>query len=302
MTIRRIAAVDIGTNTLLMTIADVSTEGTFTYIDDIHSIARLGQNVDASKIIQPEARQRAVAILHTYRQRCKELEVDEIRAVGTSCLRDAANQREVCAEFETVLGTPIDILSGDEEARLCFIGTIENENPTTILDIGGGSTEIISGKGNSILFRTSLDVGAVRLTERYFQILPASSEQIQKATDEIQTHIQTIDKNQFFSITAVAGTPTTLAAVSMGLTSYNSTAIHNYTLSMMNVDSIARQLLRSTLDEIITIPGVHRGRADILPAGTLILYEILNYAGQRKCTVSIKGLRYGILKEMASRP
>lgn len=297
---RRIAAIDIGTNTLLMTVADVAEDGSMTILDDIHSIARLGQNVDASRIIQPEARKRAIAILINYKLKCNELNVQEIRAVGTSCLRDAANRDEVCTEFELALGSPIEVISGDEEARLCFVGTVENDAPTTIVDIGGGSTEIICGHGKEITFHKSLDIGAVRLTERYFRTLPPTTTQVQTAFDEVRATIYTIDKQLFYPIRAVAGTPTTLAAVTMGLDTYNPSKIHNYLLGALSIHILLRELLSNSLEEIRTIPGVHPGRADILPAGALILHEILNYADQLKCTVSIKGLRYGVLKEMAA--
>ncbi|MBI3258517.1 MAG: Ppx/GppA family phosphatase [Ignavibacteriae bacterium] len=295
----RIASVDIGTNTLLMTIADVSENG-MEVIDDIHSIARLGQNVDSSKTIQPDAIKRAVDILHRYKARITELGVDKIRAVGTSCLRDADNREEVCKELEAALGNPIEVITGDEEARLCFIGTVENDEPTTVLDIGGGSTEIISGKGNTISFRTSLDIGAVRLTEKYFRNLPPTTSQVQTAFDEVRESIYTIDKELFYPLRVVAGTPTTLAAVCLGIDTFDASKIHNYPLSTLSVHILLRQLVDSTFDELTAMTGVHPGRADILPAGTLILHEFLRYTDQLKCMVSVKGLRYGVLKEMAA--
>ena len=299
MNTQRIAAIDIGTNTLLMTIADVSIHGEVTIIDDIHSIARLGQNVDSSRNIQLDAQQRASSILSSYKQRCNELNVEKIKAVGTSCLRDSANQTKTCTEFGQILGCEIEVISGEEEARLCFIGTVENNEPTTIIDIGGGSTEIISGYGDTIVFRKSLDIGAVRLSERYFKKLPASTANVQSAFDEVRALIQTIDKQFFFPLRVVAGTPTTLAAICLGLEHYNAQKIHNYSLGTLSVHIILRELLELTLDEIIEMPGVHKDRADILTAGTLILHEFLHHSDQLKCTVSTKGLRFGILKEMA---
>ncbi len=293
----RIASIDIGTNTLLMTIADVSADG-MTILADTHSIARLGQDVDASKTIQPEAVKRAVEILKRYKERLDELDVHRIRAVGTSCLRDAQNRDEVCKEFESALGCPVEVITGDEEARLCFIGTVENDEPTTVLDIGGGSTEIISGRNQEITFRTSLDIGAVRLTEKYFRNLPPTTSQVQAAFDEVREAIHTIDKELFYPLRVVAGTPTTLAAVCLGLEQFDAAKIHNYPLSTLSVHILLRQLADSTFDELISMPGVHPGRADILPAGTLILHEFLRYTEQLKCTVSVKGLRYGVLKEM----
>ena len=241
----RIASIDIGTNTLLMTLADVSADG-MTILADTHSIARLGQDVDASKTIQPEAVKRAVEILKRYKERLDELDVHSIRAVGTSCLRDAQNRDEVCKEFESALGCPVEVITGDEEARLCFIGTVENDEPTTVLDIGGGSTEIISGRDKEITFRTSLNIGAVRLTEKYFRNLPPTTSQVQAAFDEVRQAIHTIDKELFYPLRVVAGTPTTLAAVCLGLEQFDAAKIHNYPLSTLSVHILLRQLADST--------------------------------------------------------
>ncbi len=295
-----IASVDIGTNTVLLTIAQRSqSDGSLTILEDFHSIARLGQGVDSVRIIQQDAFLRAESILLKYRELCTKYEVGSIRAVGTSCLRDAANRDEVCLRLSQTLGARVEVISGDEEARLCFLGSIENDFPTTIVDIGGGSTELISGKDGEIEYRTSIDIGAVRLTERYFKELPPSKENVNQALQDIKQALAVLPRSKMYALRAVAGTPTTLAAMVLKMPDFNADAIHNFQLYYEDIQTIASKLSQLTLAEIITIPGVHPGRADILLAGVLILTSIMEYSSQTICTVSTKGLRYGVLKEMA---
>lgn len=295
------ASIDIGTNTLLLTIARRDAERSkLTVLEDIHSIARLGQGVDAARIIHEDAIVRAETILLRYQNLCREYSVDSLRAVATSCLRDAANRIDVCLRLAAALGYPVEVISGDEEARLCFLGSIEDDSPTTIIDIGGGSTEVISGKDGAIEFRTSIDIGAVRLTERYFKELPASHECITQAQAEIRKAVSIVPHAALYPIRAVAGTPTTLAAMALHLTEYNADVIHNYCLSYDDIAARTSQLLSLTPSEIRQIPGVHPKRADILPAGALILRSILDYASAQCCMVSTKGLRYGVLYERAA--
>lgn len=294
-----LAAVDIGTNTILLTIAGrLSDDRSLTVIKDEHSIARLGQGVDSLRRIQEDAILRAESILLKYKELCDSLAVDSIRAVGTSCLRDAANRDEVCHRLSQTLGARVEVISGDEEARLCFLGSIEDDFPTTIVDIGGGSTELISGKNGAIEYRTSIDIGAVRLTERYFKELPPSKENIFLANHEILQALSIVPRDALYAIRAVAGTPTTLAAMILKLSEFAPEAIHNYQLMYSDVELMSSMLTQLSLEKILLLPGVHPKRADILPAGVLILKAILEYASASHCTVSTKGLRYGVLQDM----
>ncbi|MBK9246903.1 MAG: Ppx/GppA family phosphatase [Ignavibacteria bacterium] len=297
----KFASIDIGTNTVLLTIAELSPiNGSLTILDDVHSIARLGQGVDTTGKIAEEAISRVENILKNYRTICDEYSEITIKAVGTSCLRDASNSREVCDRLSLAIGVSIEVLSGDEEARFCYIGTVEDDSPATIIDIGGGSTEIISGRNGTIEFGTSIDIGAVRLTERYFNELPVSDEIIEYAKGEIYRALTSLPQFEFHAITAVAGTPTTVAAMVLQLKDYNAELIHNYQLYYKDIQQVATQLSTLTKEEIIALPGVHPKRADILLAGVLLLKSIMEFSGRNVCTVSTKGLRYGVLKEMTT--
>ena len=291
------AAIDIGTNTLLMLIGRKNSRGEWEILRDEHNIARLGQGVDSERKIQPQAVERAKQILSGYKKICEEFSVHKIRAVGTSALRDAKNRAEVCAELSSVIGAPVEVIPGDEEARLSFLGTIEGGERSTVIDIGGGSTEIITGEQYSVRTKISLNIGAVRLTERFFLSLPADEDKMYTAKNYIRQELSRVEKIRSGRIFAVAGTPTTLAAVDQNLPEFSADRIHGHILTGEKISALRSRFLSSTVEEILRLPGVHPKRADILPAGTLILEEILAFLGAESCRVSVKGLRYGILYE-----
>lgn len=291
----RAAAIDIGTNTLLLTIGERQPDGTTRIIRDEHSIARLGAGVDAAGSINRAAIERAKEILRTYVAICTESGVTRIAAVGTSALRDAANSAEVCAELGAVAGTEIRVIDGETEAALSFRGTVEGNAPALVLDIGGGSTEFIAGRNGVIEYRTSSNIGAVRLTERFFTATPperrvvaAVCEVIAQATPRTLPH---------YPLTAVAGTPTTLATLALSLTAFSAEKVHGFRLTAEKIHELTAHLLALRADEVAALPGVNPLRADILPAGALILQTIMQTLGISSCTVSVKGLRYGVLEE-----
>lgn len=291
------AAIDIGTNTILMVVGEVR-NGVLNIIRDEHSIARLGEKVDVLKKIQPQAIERAAVIIKKYRAICDELGVVKIRAVATSAMRDAENRDEVCEVFKSLLKTDIEIIPGEEEARLSYLGTAENHDLSTVIDIGGGSTEIVTGESLHIGSRISLNIGAVRFTERFLKEKPALQENITAAENEIRAQLFKAGGRTPGTIYAVAGTPTTLAAIAQGLQEFSRDTIHGYVLKLDVIEGILEKLLKSSLEEIVEIRGVHPQRADILPAGALILKEILHFLKADSCVVSAQGLRYGVLKSM----
>jgi exopolyphosphatase/guanosine-5'-triphosphate,3'-diphosphate pyrophosphatase len=213
-------------------------------------------------------------------------------------MRDAKNRDEVCDVFKKILKAEIEIISGDEEAQMSFAGTVENSELSTVIDIGGGSTEIITGEAPNIQSRISIDIGAVRMTERFLKDKPASKENIAAAQQEIRQQLLKAGERETGILYAVAGTPTTLAAIAQGLQEFSRESIHGFVLKTEAVNEILEKLLKSSLEEVLKIPGVHPQRADILPAGTLILKEILEFLKADSCVVSTKGLRYGVLKSI----
>lgn len=312
----RIAAVDAGTNTILMLIADVQADGTLHIVRDEHAIARLGKGVDASGNISEEAIERGCTILRHYALLCQQEKVDIRVGVATSAIRDAINKTEVLRQLSAAYGGPLNAISGEEEALLCFRGTVDSEDEqATVLDIGGGSTELVSRSATTDvdtqelkepIQRISMDIGAVRITERYFRSLPPTLQEREAAIQGIRAALEQIPIEQITAtasvanLYAVAGTPTTLAAIAQEIREFDWHKVDGYILTADYIRQICSRLLQLTHDELIAIPGVHPERADILPAGALILEEILAYMNQKRCVVSAKGLRFGVLKAAAA--
>jgi len=205
------ASIDIGTNTILMLIGEIKNNKIVRILNDEHSIARLGENVDASGIIQTSAIKRAGNILRHYYDLCSSLKVSQIRIVATSALRDAFNKDFVLAEFKKYINPEIEIISGEEEAELSFLGTVEDSSESIVIDIGGGSTEFIFGKNNNVNHRISTQIGAVRLTERFFKNHPPDTTQISLLNKYVRNELKNKLPNIQSSLCyAVAGTPTTI--------------------------------------------------------------------------------------------
>ena len=302
----KIASIDIGTNTLLMTIAEIK-NGKVVVLEDFHRIARLGFKVDDTKLISEEALDRAKVILYDYKVIINQYKVDKVSIIGTSALRDAANKLYIIEELSKVIGYTIDIIDGDTEAKLSFIGTIESDNECLVLDIGGGSTEIIYGKNKDIIFRQSINIGAVRITERFFANLPPSQFEIEQATKFIQDELKKvkelitnendnfIDKinNGLVECYAVAGTATTMASISSGIYEFDFDKIHNINVNLIKLEEVTKNVLnldRFTLENEFKVLDK---RSDILQGGAIILLEFLKVFGLKNYICSCKGLRYG---------
>lgn len=295
---KRYAAVDIGTNTVLMLVAEQAGDGALTILRDEHNIARLGEGVDAQRNISPAAIGRARDILLSYRQICTDAGVTAIDAVATSAVRDAGNREEVLRALGEALGAPVRVIPGDEEARLSFLGSADAGRLCTVIDIGGGSTEYITGQSGTLHERTSLDIGAVRLTERWFSTLPPAQEDAEKARRDIRSHLETLPYIDRGTLIGVGGTFTTLAAMDLELDTFDADAVHNHLLTRAAVSRLTEYLVTSPLEVLLGNPAVHPKRADILPAGALILEESLKFFGADRCLASTRGLRYGVLLNM----
>lgn len=294
-----IAGIDIGTNTILLAIGYTSDDNTLHILHDEVQFAQLGKNVDSTGYIEEERIVAAEIILAHYAEICKVLKTDMINAVATSAMRDAHNGNEVQSRLEYALGAKVHIIEGEEEARLCFLGTVPHAQKAMVIDIGGGSTEIIIGKHEAIENVYSINIGAVRLTERYFSVLPPTRENIDNAIEYIQNELSHIPTDNNCPLYCVAGTPVTLASIASGVESFDAKALNGYELSSLVITIILQQLLHSTREEILQIPGVSENRADILPAGTLILDTLLRKFEKTSCIVSVGGVRLGLIKNYA---
>jgi exopolyphosphatase / guanosine-5'-triphosphate,3'-diphosphate pyrophosphatase len=297
----RIASIDIGTNTILLLVAEIDKNGITKIIRDDQVIARLGKGVDAEKIINQETFLRAEYFLMNYKKTCDLLKVEKILAVGTSALRDARNNIDFCGYIYNKTGIHIEIISGDEEARWTYRGGTTDFSDLSeyfcVIDIGGGSTEVIVGNKEEIISKASFDIGSVRITERFLHDSPPTPASIREATqftnELISPHIQTT-RLPAYAI-GVAGTVTTLAALDLNLAQFDAQSINGHILSKQFVNTIFEDFKNKSVEEINMFPQISFGRADIILAGIMILDCCLEVLKFEKITVSVKGLRYGIL-------
>ena len=304
----RISCIDIGTNTILLLVADTDNEKITGVVHDEQVIARLGKGVDEHHVINKETTHRAADFLKVYAETIRRLNSEKIIAVGTSALRDATNKAEFCKFIASETGIEVEIISGDEEAEWTYRGAIGDDvaqaNSYTVLDIGGGSTEIISGTASDITQKRSLDIGCVRMTERYLRTSPPMSLEVAEAQRFIRTQLKSADLGPVGNskVIGVAGTVTTLAAIHLQLSTYDPKIVQGHVLSYDEIRQVFNHLRIKTLEEIRSIPQISHGRGDIILAGTLILLEFMDAAGLEELIVSDRGLRYGIiLREIGRR-
>ncbi|UWX57726.1 Ppx/GppA family phosphatase [Chlorobaculum sp. MV4-Y] len=304
----RIACIDVGTNTALLLVADLEpATGRIVTVDHRQTIVRLGQKVDEHRMIHPEALERLKACMTEYRKLCSELEVRRIIAAGTSALRDAANRDEIIGAVKGATGIEIRCISGDEEAVLTFFGAVaglpEVPEPFTVIDIGGGSTEIIMGTVEQVASAVSMNIGSVRMTERFCTSIPPSAEEFEAAKKEIDRNLAR-SLPPFFAgrqqVFGVAGTLTTIAQVCMGDRHFDVAKVQGYQLEYSAVHQLLERLRAMTLDEIAAL-GIPEGRADVFTMGTLILRQFMRMLGVGTVTVSIQGLRYGMAQQELQR-
>ncbi|MGQ9818360.1 MAG: Ppx/GppA phosphatase family protein [Candidatus Kapaibacteriales bacterium] len=294
--ITRVASIDIGTNTILMLIADVDENCNLRVVGDFQSIARLGENLDKSGSISHTAELRTIEILKYYKLEIENFKVEKVFAVATSAMRQAKNSILVKRNLEQVLDIQIFIIDGETEATISFLGSIEDDLPSVVFDIGGGSSEIIIGEKGKIKFKKSLDIGAVTITEKFFYENPPQKIRIDQAYDLILSHFKSINPKLISGkVYAVAGTPTTLAMCALNLKEYDRNLVHNYFLKFQTIQYFREIFSSLTVNEIIRRYNIHPMRADVILAGTLILEGFCNYFGLDGVVVSDKGLRYGVI-------
>jgi exopolyphosphatase/guanosine-5'-triphosphate,3'-diphosphate pyrophosphatase len=305
----RIATIDIGTNTALLLIADLDfASQTIHTIYNHQEIIRLGKGVDKDRRINAEAIERLLACLTLYRRLVEQHRVQFVRAVATSAVRDALNRDEVLHLVKSRLNIEIELLSGEVEAELTFQGAITGwqnlQEPFLVIDIGGGSTELILGDSKGICDKVSLDIGSVRLTERFFTAQPPDAEGLERARAFL---IETFshELSRFISgresVIGVAGTIVSLAQQAQGLKHFENEKLHGYALTYASVASQLDFFKTHSVDEIIAA-GIESGRADVITAGTMILWTFMRIFGAKAITVSTQGLRYGVaVRELRHR-
>ncbi|SDP18024.1 exopolyphosphatase / guanosine-5'-triphosphate,3'-diphosphate pyrophosphatase [Actinopolyspora xinjiangensis] len=310
----RVAAIDCGTNSIRLLIAEVTVHEDGTReLRDLHRemrIVRLGQGVDATGRLSEEALDRTRRALHDYDERIREESVERIRMVATSATRDAANREDFFGMVRETLGVDAEIITGEEEARLSFVGAVGDldpaDGPFLVADVGGGSTELVlghwDGKEAEILGSHSADIGCVRLTERCLHTDPATADEVKSAgelTREILDEaFAAVDVSTARRWVGVAGTVTTLSAIAHGLSEYDPAAIHLSRVSRAGVDETARELLAMDHDRRAALGPMHPGRVDVIGGGALVVSvlaaELAERAGITDITVSEHDILDGI--------
>jgi exopolyphosphatase/guanosine-5'-triphosphate,3'-diphosphate pyrophosphatase len=299
--LRRLASIDIGTNTALLLIAEVTEELAIHPLVQKEKIVRLGEGVDERRLLKPEAVARTLAAVGDYMKLIDAAHVEAVVISGTSAVRDARNREELINQIKQQFGVDLLVLSGDEEARLTYFGAISNKHlqgDILLIDIGGGSTEFIFGTRDSIKKAVSLDIGSVRLTERFARHDPIRDDEYQQIREFIDR--ETSSLTQDFAppakyLIGVAGTITTIAAIKLQLEPYDPEVIDNVILTLEEVSEIVNDLKLKTLAEKRRLRGLNPDRADVILAGSVILQEVLQKFGFTQVQVSDRGLRFGML-------
>ena len=288
----RVAAVDCGTNSIRLLIADVS-DGRLTDVHREMRIVRLGQGVDATGEFAPEALARTRAALEAYAALMRDHEVSAVRMVATSAARDAGNRDEFFAMTSEVLGavvpgTVAEVITGEQEARLSFLGAVGELNsaaaPFVVVDLGGGSTEVVLGS-DDVVAAYSADIGCVRLTERCLHSDPPTDEEIDAARavvrEALETVLSVVPVQQARTWVGVAGTMTTLAALARKMTTYDSDAIHLSSVGFDDLLPVCAELLAMTRAQRAVLGPMHEGRVDVIGGGALIVTELAAVLGER---------------------
>jgi len=272
-------------------------------------ILRLGQGVDRDRVLRPEAMARVVATLKEWRQVMDGYPVEASTVVATSAVRDAGNRGEFVGLVARETGFQVEIISGEDEARRTMLGIRSGLPPGVrdllALDIGGGSTEFILDRpGQSPVVR-SIDIGVVRLCERLLHHDPPTSEEIQSAREWVATDtavaVAGMRRPATLTCVGTAGTITALAAMAQELPAYEPARIHNYVLTLETVKRLEAQLLSRSKVQREGLPGLERGREDVIAAGAIIFSTVLETLGNKECLVSDLGLREGMLLHLAGQ-
>jgi exopolyphosphatase/guanosine-5'-triphosphate,3'-diphosphate pyrophosphatase len=305
----RVATVDIGTNTVLLLVADRLPDGKLVAVTERATITRLGEGVDRSRRLLPAAIARTRECLAEYGQLVASLGVARTAVVGTSAMRDAAGGEQLLADVRAWFGVEACVVSGENEARLTCRGALSGldpgkDDPLAVFDIGGGSTEIVladkSASGAKIYYAASFDVGSVRLTERHVRTDPPSAAERAELAESARDAFNSVPKLRSGQCAiGIAGTMTTLAAVSLGLIAYDGARVHGYVMTRAQVREVVDALAALPLAARRAVAGMEPKRADVIVAGGYVALALLEHWEVAAVTISDRGVRWGLASELA---
>jgi exopolyphosphatase / guanosine-5'-triphosphate,3'-diphosphate pyrophosphatase len=301
---KRVAVIDVGTNSARLLVADV--EGRkVSVVERRSTVTRLGRGVDLSGRLSAEAIEVACKAIGEYVDVLWELGSGTVAAIATSAVRDSANGDAFVAELRERFALSARVLDGGEEAELTYLGaTAEHqpERPTLVVDIGGGSTELVVGTGEEVAFHASLQAGVVRHTERHIATDPPTAVELEALAGDVRSAIEGVlaEAPTAEQGIAVAGTPTSLAAIEMALDPYDPERVHGHVLTLPSIQRMLSQLASAPLSERVAIPGLHPDRAPTLVAGVVILVEAMRAFRLEEIAVSEHDILYGTAISAAS--
>jgi exopolyphosphatase / guanosine-5'-triphosphate,3'-diphosphate pyrophosphatase len=293
---RRVAAIDCGTNSLRLLVVDRSGAELLRRTE----IVRLGQDVDRTARLAPEALERTSRVLAQYAAAVRWHEVERVRVVATSATRDAANRAEFTELVRNVVGVDPDVISGEEEAALSFTGVVgalpDLSGRLLVADVGGGSTELVAGSAERPRPRwaRSMAIGSVRLTERYLRDDPPTPGQIETTVRAVRAAIADLPSDRDGTVVAVAGTATTLAALALNGSAVDPASVHGVRLASTTLAELTDRLLAMPRAERAAMPGLHPRRADVIGAGGLIMTTVLSAVGAAELVISLHDILDGI--------
>ncbi|GHF10649.1 MULTISPECIES: Ppx/GppA phosphatase family protein [Streptomyces] len=311
----RVAAVDCGTNSIRLLVADANPQtGELTELDRRMTIVRLGQGVDRTGRLAPEALERTFAACREFAEVIAEHRAERVRFVATSASRDAENREDFVRGVVEILGVEPEVISGDQEAEFSFTGATKElagradlTGPYLVFDLGGGSTEFVVGDGHVRAAR-SVDIGCVRMTERHLVVDgevtdPPTPAQIAAIRADVEAALDLVERTvpiaEAHTLVGLAGSVTTVAAIALGLQEYDWEAIHHARIPVERVREITHELLAATHEQRAAIPVMHPGRVDVIAAGALVLLCIMERTGAAEVVVSEHDILDGIAWSVA---
>ena len=297
-----IASIDIGSNTILLLICQsIKQENPINTITNFYESPRLSEKIKFGDKLSQDKINSLISVLSSYKQQIEKFNCEKVLIVGTNVFRMISNSNEVIHEIKKLFGWNIKILTGDEEARLTFLGSIfpiQDSSLINVIDIGGGSTEFIHGEPSKIHYKKSFNIGVVSLTEKFFRnYLPIEAEII-NALEYSKNIFSELagNYNGDYDTIAVAGTPTTLSCIKQNIRFYDEVKVENSILHLSDVETLIGELINLSKGQVLQRYGqVVRGREDVLLAGCLILVSVMKLLNIYRVRVSTKGLRYGVV-------
>lgn len=303
---KRVGIIDIGSNSIKFFVGEKCEDGTIKTIIDKNDIARLGEGLRETGRISDEALERNAQSVAAFAAEAKENGADTIVSVGTMALRSAANSADFVARVKELCGVEVQVIPGEEEARLSYLAILSGmpvpDGDLIIFDTGGGSTEFIFGKGTELVKRFSVDLGAIRITEKFFSDDPVAAGSVEAAIAEIDKDFAAAGvEGKPVKLVGMGGTVTSMGAVKHKMVKYDPNVIQGSALTRADIDEQIAEYSKRTVEQRRELPGLQPKRADVILAGACILKDITERLGVDELTISDRGLRHGLAFDLFSK-